>query len=76
MAWVNVEDLSARTPPNRSEVQEVLDYLARRAKPKFYADENFPVQAVSLLRGMGAKVTTALEVGEVSTQTRIMPPTL
>ncbi|MCI0725078.1 MAG: DUF5615 family PIN-like protein [Acidobacteria bacterium] len=63
MAWVNVEDLSARTPPSRREVQQVLEYLARRAKPRFYADENFPIQAVSILRRMGAKVTTALEVG-------------
>lgn len=41
--------------PNREEAQEVLNYLARRAKARFYADENFPAQAVSLLREMGRK---------------------
>ena len=64
MAWVNVEDLWARTPLSRREAEEVMTYLARRAKPRFYADENFPAEAVALLRSMGARVTTAKEAGQ------------
>ena len=40
------------------EVQQVWDYSKRKAKARFYADENFPEQAIGLLRTMGAKVQT------------------
>ena len=46
-------------PPSSREAQEVLDNLARRAKARFYADENFPLKATAILRAMGAKVMTA-----------------
>ncbi len=63
MAWIDVEQLVAQTPPNRREAQQVLNYLARRAKARFYADENFPRQALSVLRQMGARVCTAQAIG-------------
>ncbi len=63
MTWVNMEVLVERNPPTRKEVQQVLDYRARRAKARFYADEDFPPQAVHLVREMGAKVQTNREAG-------------
>jgi predicted nuclease of predicted toxin-antitoxin system len=63
MPWVNIEELVARNPPTHKEAQQVLGYLARGAKARFYADENFPPKAVTLLREMGAKVKTAKNAG-------------
>ena len=63
MTWVNSAVLVAKDPPSQKEVQEVLRYVARKAKPRFYADENFPVQAVALLREIGARVETVQESG-------------
>jgi predicted nuclease of predicted toxin-antitoxin system len=63
MTWVNIEVLVKQNPPTQKEAQQVLDYLARRAKARFYADEDFPAQAVHLVREMGAKVRTNREAG-------------
>jgi len=60
--WVDIEAIVTADPPTPKEAQQVLDFLARRAKARFYADENFPKQAVSLLRDMGARVHTAQEI--------------
>jgi predicted nuclease of predicted toxin-antitoxin system len=38
-----------------------LRYLARKEKPRFYADEGFPARAVAILRNMGGRVTTVQE---------------
>jgi hypothetical protein len=45
--------------PKPKEAQQVFTYLKRKAKARFYADENFPEQAIALLREMGAKVQTS-----------------
>jgi predicted nuclease of predicted toxin-antitoxin system len=66
MAWVIIDKRVAANPPSQKEVQQVIDYLARRAKARFYSDENFPAQAVHLLRQIGAKVKTAQEAGLIS----------
>jgi hypothetical protein len=58
MAWVNIEDLVAQNRPSHKEVQQVLDYLSRKAEARFLSDENFPEPAVTLLRAMGGKVQT------------------
>jgi hypothetical protein len=63
MPWVDEEELSAEMPPNKKEADEVLKYVGRKAKVRFLADENFPAQAVAILREMGAKVATVQEVG-------------
>jgi predicted nuclease of predicted toxin-antitoxin system len=63
MTWTNVEAMSAERPASPKEIRQVLDYLKRRAKARFYADENFPTRAVSLLREMGAEVLTAQQQG-------------
>jgi predicted nuclease of predicted toxin-antitoxin system len=46
------------------DADEVLRYFARRAKARFYADENLPKEAVGILRGMGAKVLTVQEANK------------
>ena len=61
MPWVDVEVLAAKNRASPKEAAQVLKYLARRAKPRFYADENFPPLAVLLLRRLGAKVDTVHE---------------
>ena len=58
MPWVDVEVLAAKNPASPKEAAQVLEYLTRRARPRFYADENFPPVAVLLLRRMGARVDT------------------
>jgi predicted nuclease of predicted toxin-antitoxin system len=63
MTWVDEETLSAAMPPKKKEAAEVLLYVARKAKARFFADENFPTRAVEILRGMGAKVLTVQEAG-------------
>lgn len=44
-------------------MEQVLEYRKRKAKPKFYADENLPIAIVKRLRGMGVQVLTAHQVG-------------
>jgi predicted nuclease of predicted toxin-antitoxin system len=56
--WI---DFKAEMP--KKEVQQVISYFKRKAKARFYADENFPERAVSLLRAMGAKVQTSYQAG-------------
>jgi len=63
MTWVNIEILVEQNPPTQEEAEQVLDYLARRATARFYADENFPTKAVNLVREIGAKVRTNQEAG-------------
>jgi predicted nuclease of predicted toxin-antitoxin system len=64
MAWVDAQTLAEQTPPSQTEANEVQGYVARRAKPRFYADENFPQPAVLVLRKLGAKVLTAKEANQ------------
>jgi hypothetical protein len=33
--------------PDRKELQQWFDFFRRKAKARFYADENFPEQAVT-----------------------------
>jgi predicted nuclease of predicted toxin-antitoxin system len=61
MAWVNMEKLVAADPPTDREAREVDDYVRRKAKPRFYADENFPSTATTILRRRGADVLTVQE---------------
>jgi predicted nuclease of predicted toxin-antitoxin system len=65
MPWINLEELVAVDPPSPREAREVLDNLAKRAKARFYADENFPPKAAAILRDLGARVVTAQEAGLV-----------
>jgi len=58
MPWT---DLAPDPPPER-EQRQVEDYARRRAKPRFYADENFPSVAINILRRLGADVLTVHDV--------------
>jgi predicted nuclease of predicted toxin-antitoxin system len=55
-------DLKAEDP-GRKALQQFLDFFKRKAKARFFADENFPEQAINLLRAKGAKVQTNREAG-------------
>src|SRR6266511_4239341 len=63
MGWVDVIELVRANPPTKKEMEQVMDYRRRRAKPKFYADENFPSRAARLLRQRGGRVLTAQDAG-------------
>jgi predicted nuclease of predicted toxin-antitoxin system len=64
MSWVNVEDTIDQLPSKR-EIDEVEHYAKlKKTKSKFYADENFPAQAIEILRGKGFDVLTAQEAGK------------
>jgi hypothetical protein len=63
MVWVNITELVRDNPPTEKEIEQVLEYRRRKAKARFYADENFPALAVEVLRRLGAKTVTAQEVG-------------
>jgi len=61
MPWVNIEESVRANPPSEREKREVLDFIRRGAKPRFYADENFPRLATEILRRLGADVLTVQE---------------
>jgi hypothetical protein len=56
MPWVDLKAVADQ--PTEREKQQVKDYLRRRAKPRFYADENFPGVAIKILRQLGVDVLT------------------
>jgi hypothetical protein len=53
-----MEKIVADDPPSEREKRQVDDYIRRRAKPRFYADENVPTVAITILRRLGADVLT------------------
>jgi predicted nuclease of predicted toxin-antitoxin system len=61
MSWVDAVEVARKNPPTKKEMQQVFDYRRRKAKPKFYTDENFPPAAVRLIRSSGLHVLTAQE---------------
>jgi hypothetical protein len=60
MAWIDIKE-SAERPASQQEVSQVLEYVRRKAKPRFYADENFPDIATLILRERGADILTVQE---------------
>jgi hypothetical protein len=60
---MNVEQIGEGAQATEREKQQVLDYVRRRAKPRFYADEDFPMFAIAMLRRRGADVLTTHEAG-------------
>lgn len=63
MGWVNLIELVRANPPSAEEIDQVVEYRRRKAKARFYADENFPALATRLLRKMGARVFTVQDLG-------------
>jgi predicted nuclease of predicted toxin-antitoxin system len=63
MPWVNTSDLPGDELSKREE-KELRDYERQKKKmPRFYADEDFPPQAVRIIREVGLNVLTAAEAG-------------
>jgi predicted nucleic acid-binding protein len=60
--WVDLEQLLAADPPPRLQTLAVHELAKRKAKARFYADENFPAWATTILRSYDARVRTAQEV--------------
>ena len=56
-----MEKLVGADSPTEREARQVFGYLGRKAKPRFYADENFPSIATTILRRRGADVPTVQE---------------
>ena len=59
MPWVDATEIYASHPATEKEIAQVVEYRRRRAKPRFYTDENFPKLASDILISMGAKLLTA-----------------
>jgi hypothetical protein len=47
MPWIDIRKPVGDDEPNEREKQQVEDFARRKAKPRFYADENFPQLATS-----------------------------
>ncbi len=62
MPWVNAAEVYASDPATEKEIAQVIEFRRRKAKPRFYADENFPTIAADTLRSMGAKLVTVQDV--------------
>jgi len=54
-----MEDLVADDEPTEREKRQVEEFARRKAKSRFYADENFPQLATAILRRLKADVLTA-----------------
>ena len=63
MPWIDIERVIKENPPSAREIRQVIDYRSRKAKPRFYAYENFPAAVIDVLREKDAKVATAQEMG-------------
>jgi predicted nuclease of predicted toxin-antitoxin system len=64
MPWIAVQQMPQTTrPATRAEVQQVIEFVGRKAIPRFYADENFTPVAIEILRCSGARVFTVQQVG-------------
>jgi len=60
MPWLDPVDIAKRyPPPTKKEIEQFHKYSRQRTKPKFYADENFPIAGVRLLRANDLQVLTA-----------------
>lgn len=65
MPWVYMAEIAKRNPATKKEIEQVLEYRRRKAKAKFYTDENFPPLAVKLLRANGFHVLTTQEADRI-----------
>ena len=63
MPWRDVAEAWDFGDLPRKQKDQVIAAFKRKAKARFYADENFPLQATDLLREHGARVVTARDVG-------------
>ena len=54
--WRNATELAAQKPCPPKEAREVYANLAKKAKARFYAGENFSPVAIHFIERMGGKV--------------------
>ena len=73
MPWIDFQIPAGDDEPTEREKQQVNDFARRKAKPRFYADENFPELAIAILRQFKADVLTVRENDDGGIQMRIMP---
>jgi len=63
MPWRSITDVWDFAGLPKKQQDEVIAAFKRKAKARFYADENFPPTAVEILRSYGARVSTASDAG-------------
>jgi uncharacterized protein DUF5615 len=56
MPWIDMDIIAIDGKLTERERRQVDDFARRKAKPRFYADENFPELAIEMLKGLNADV--------------------
>jgi Domain of unknown function (DUF5615) len=56
MPWIDMDIIAIDGKLTERERRQVDDFARRKAKPRFYADENFPELAIEMLRRLKADV--------------------
>ena len=56
MPWIDIEKTIADDETTEREKRQVIDFARRKAKPRFYADENLPELATAILKAFKADV--------------------
>jgi predicted nuclease of predicted toxin-antitoxin system len=62
MPWIDLETIVKNNYPTEREKRQVEEFARRKAKARFYADENFPAPATAILRTRKLDVLTAQDV--------------
>lgn len=57
MAWIDAHLLYEKGSASLREIRQAIEFTKRKAKARFYADENFPLVATELLRTRADVVT-------------------
>jgi predicted nuclease of predicted toxin-antitoxin system len=65
MPWIDAVEVARETPATKKEADEVRELIRRGAKPRFYADENFPESVVAIILHMGGRAITARELHQL-----------
>jgi hypothetical protein len=61
MPWIDMDFNAIGKTLSQREIRQVDEIARRNSKPRFYADENFPVRATAILREYKANVLTVQE---------------
>jgi hypothetical protein len=58
MPWIDIDYNAIGKKLSERAIRQVDELARRKSKPRFYADENFPVRATAILREYNANVLT------------------
>jgi hypothetical protein len=58
MSWIDMDTIAIDDKLSDRDDRQLVEFARRKAKPRFYADENFPGLATDILRGYKADVFT------------------